>query len=141
MGYSLINRIWTKTKKTGSSLVLSTPGSFLPSPILPFSTLGPSTPPSPSNLSSFSQKIEHLDFMVQGPLLDGIASMNSRLNNLNLDSQSILASDIPSSSLYVSASSSSALEQNMDKLASLSTRSRTPMKNSEKSSNNAGTMI
>ncbi|THG06898.1 hypothetical protein TEA_016620 [Camellia sinensis var. sinensis] len=77
--------------------------------------------------------------MAGRPLVD--SSELVWLNNLNLDYQSIPASDIPSSSHSIPTSSSSALEQKVDELASLSTGARTPMKNSDKSSNSAGTMI
>ena len=57
--------------------------------------------------------------MVQGPLMDGIASINSRLNNLNLDSHSILVTDIPSSSHSIPTSSSSAMDKKLDELSAL----------------------
>ncbi|GMP56167.1 hypothetical protein CsSME_00020746 [Camellia sinensis var. sinensis] len=144
MGYSLINQIWTKTKKPSlSSSGFSTPGSSLPSS----STRHFSSPdlfslPDSSDISSLSLKIDDLDSLVQGPLFDGIASINSRLNNLNLGSTSLPASNIPSFSHTIAASSSSAMEEKIDELSALlSTGSKPPMKNFGKFFSSAGTTI
>ncbi|XP_028067631.1 uncharacterized protein LOC114270365 [Camellia sinensis] len=120
-GYLIDFGFLTKTKKPSlSSPGFSTPGSSLPSSSTRhFSSPNLSSPPSSSNLSSLSLKIDHLDSLVQGPLFDGIASINSRLNNLNLGSTSLPASNIPSSSHTVPTSSSSAMEEKIDELSAL----------------------
>ncbi|XP_028089094.1 uncharacterized protein LOC114289549 [Camellia sinensis] len=124
IGYYLIDNVWTKTKKPVTAPPTLDP-SFSTDPNLPssspmsLSTPGPFSSVTLHDIFSLSTKVDHLDSLVQGPLLVGIVELNSKLNNLNLNSQSAPVSNMPSSSQSASIPPSSDLAQKIDQLASM----------------------